>query len=109
MNTTMQILMSVFTIAGFVIAKVHTILSSPVGRDVMKVLAEAANQQEKAQAHGKLRAIASHGKALFSDLAIIKHAADNGAQQAGAGSVDAEMEAVIAQAKALYLSQKNRK
>lgn len=109
MTTTMQILMSVFTIAGFVIAKVHTILASPVGRDVMKVLAEAADQHQKVQAHGKLQALTHHGAALFKDLASVKHAADEGAKQAGGETVDAEMQAVIEQAKALYLAQKAAK
>lgn len=106
MSTTIQVLMTVFTLAGFLIAKLHTILSSPVGRDVMKLLAEAATQQEKVQAHSKLHILSSHGSALFRDLATIRHAADVGAQKAGGETVDKELEAVLAQAKALYLSNK---
>lgn len=108
MTATMQVLMSVFTIAGFVLAKVHTYMSSPVGRDVLKLLGEAADQHAKVQAHGKLKALFSHNTALFKDLAVMKHSADDGAHKAGGSTSDAELEAVVAQAKALYLSNKQQ-
>lgn len=112
MGTTVQLLMSGFAIAGFILAKLHTILSSPVSRDVMKLIAEAADQQQKVEAHGKLANLAKHGTSLFKDLAAIRHkaldSANHGAQVAGATSADAELEAVLAQAKALYLANKNK-
>ena len=102
MTPTLQILMSVFTIVGFVLAKVHTIMASPVGKDVLKLLGEAADQHTKLQAHGKLRALFGHGTALFQDLAAVRHAVDDGAQKA---DTDAGLEAVLAQAKAMYLAK----
>lgn len=107
MSTTVQILMAVFSVAGFAIAKLHSWACSPVGGDVLKVIAEAVEQQQKITAHGKVKAIATHGVALFRDIAAVRHAAERGQADAAAGvAPDVELQEIIEQATAAYRAKK---
>lgn len=107
MSTTLQILMAIFSVAGFAIAKLHTWMASPVGSDVMKVLAAAVEQQHAVQAHGKLMGLGRHGLSLFKDLAAVRHAVDQGqAAASGVGDGDAELKKLIAEATAAYQARK---
>ena len=106
--TTVQTLMSVFAVAGFAIAKLHTFLSSPVSGAVLKVIGEAASQQQQVEAHSKLRSLMVQGAALFKDLPAIRQAADSGAQAAGATTADVELEAVLSQVREIYRERQQR-
>lgn len=79
--TTMQILLSVFSVLGYAVGHLHAWLASPVGQDVLKAAAQVAEQQKLLQGHAKLQKLAQGGAAIVRVLPEIDsalHAAASG-------------------------------
>lgn len=72
--STAQILLSIFTVVGYAIGRLHAWMSSPITKDVAKVLADVAQQLKTIQGHQKLQQLAQGAAAVAQTLPKIDSA-----------------------------------
>lgn len=71
MSTTIQILLGVFTVAGYAIGHLHAWMASPIGAEVMKAAEQVVATQKLLQGHAKLQALAQGGIAVANSIPAI--------------------------------------